>query len=183
MRFNMYSGNQNANMTEHEKCIQKYSAARTNLLAVLAFTLVNVAIISLGSTYYFLFSAQIPYFCAFNGRIGYEMYENASRYLITWIGISVITMVPYLLCWIFSKKSYKWMIGALCYFALDCVFLIISFDISVLLDVAFHAWVVYYLVIGVKYGKIWQDKYNFAPYEEPPINKIDPPTDYNGSLQ
>ena len=57
----------------------------------------------------------------------------------------------------FSKKHVGWMVGALTYFAMDCALLIIlcvmSGDfVSSLVDLLFHAWVMYYLISGVRSG-------------------------------
>ena len=70
---------------------------------------------------------------------------------------SIILLLPYLFCWLFSKKHPGWMVGALVYFAMDTALLlylcVASGDfVSFLLDLLFHAWVFYYLIIGVRSG-------------------------------
>ena len=71
--------------------------------------------------------------------------------------IAVITVILYVLCWYMSKKRYGWMIVALVMFILDTLAMAGMYlglgEISGILDVVIHAWVLYYLIIGVKYGK------------------------------
>ena len=44
------------------------------------------------------------------------------------------------------------MIAALVLFSLDSVWLLLNFHISLILDILFHAYVLYYLIMGVRYG-------------------------------
>lgn len=66
--------------------------------------------------------------------------------------IAVLLLVPYLLCWIFSKNHYGWMIAALVLFSLDTLWLLLNFDIGFLLDILFHGYVLFYLIMGVRNG-------------------------------
>ena len=53
------------------------------------------------------------------------------------------------------------MIAALVYFAFDCIFLLLNFSVDFIVDIIFHILVMYYLIIGVKYGKLLKKKYDF----------------------
>lgn len=135
-----------------EKAMSKYTAARSNLLAVTAFTAINIILAVVNANLYMLFSAEVPYVFAITGISLYaEGYSIGV--LIGFVIVSLILTVPYLLCWYFSKKNYGWMIAALVYFSIDCVLTLAFFDLSMIIDALFHAWVLYYLIIGVKYGK------------------------------
>ncbi len=134
----------------------KYKNSRMNLLAVVAFTAVNVALALAGSDVYFLFSDYLAYLLSLYGRIYYEMTE-AGGYLVIGGVMAALVLVPYLLCFFFSKKRRGWMIAALVLFSIDVVILVLDsiayFEISMLLDYAFHIWIIVYLAIGVKHGK------------------------------
>ena len=138
----------------------KYGIARSNLLLVILFTLINSVISFAHGNFYFLFSASIPYYVAsFSAAwayspedIGLEPAANPTAILVIGAVIAAVLLVPYLLCWIFSKKHYGWMIAALVLFSLDSVWLLLNFHISLILDILFHAYVLYYLIMGVRYG-------------------------------
>lgn len=143
----------------------KVSIARNNLLLVIIFTVINIILAACNSGSYFLFSAFIPYFSAYIGaaiyhypeematEIGTEITpEIATVCLVIGIVIAVLLLVPYLLCWIFSKRHYGWMIAALALFSLDSIWLLINFNVYYIMDILFHAYVIYYLIMGVRNG-------------------------------
>ncbi len=146
-----------------EKALMKCRVARSNLLLLIAFTALNIVLSAIttamdpsGGGVYLLFSATVPYLVS---QIGFLLYAETAKLLllIAFVLVGVLLTVPYLVCWKFSDKHYGWMIGALVYFALDCVFLLFFFDTGLILDIIMHAWVMYYLIIGVKYGKQLDD--------------------------
>ena len=128
----------------------KYETARKNLLLMLALTVINVILLVVGSSSMLLFSATVPYYAAVFSTVFVYPYSAVC------IGVTAGSIILYLLCWIFSKKHYGWMITALVLFVLDTLALIgiyvIFQDFSGILDVIIHIWVLYYLIIGVKYG-------------------------------
>ena len=140
------------NLSTKEVAEQRYTAARNNLLMMLIFTVINIVLFVSGSNTMFLFSATVPYCAAIYGMVLSEI----PIFLIMGMSIAVIVLVAYLLCWIFSKKHYGWMIGALVLFALDLVGLGYMYLTSSggldLIDTLFHLWVLYYLISGVYYG-------------------------------
>lgn len=131
----------------------KYNTARVNLLLVIAMSVINIIFIAAQTGTYFLFSASIPVVVT---DLGVYLYAETgvTASLIIFAVIALALTLPYLLCWIFSKKHFAWMIAALVYFCLDTVCMLYLFlgDLSAILDVVFHAWILYYLIIGVKYG-------------------------------
>lgn len=147
---------QRPNIAQHAIAQSKYASARANLLMVVALTAINLIFSAAQTDIYFLFAADLPLFVINFGQALFAE-TNFMPLLIAFVLIGILLSVPYLICWHFSKKHYGWMIGALIYFAFDCAFLLLvfllSFDVSLLIDIAFHAWVLFYLISGVKYGK------------------------------
>jgi hypothetical protein len=134
----------------------KYNVARANLLAVLGFSAANTLLMAFGSNMYLLFSAWIPLYLTALGKAASAEPQVAFLFPIL-VAASMILLLPYLFCWIFSKKKVGWMVGALVYFSMDTLLLILlcvmSGDfLSMILDLLFHAWVLYYLIIGVRSG-------------------------------
>ena len=131
--------------------LQQFAGARTNLLLMLALTAINLVLLATGSDYMMLFSATIPYL-----SVAFGLYNEMTVLLVAGIAIAAVSMIAYLLCWIFSKKHYGWMIAALVLFALDTICLVGFYfyagDFSGILDLLIHVLVLYYLILGVKSG-------------------------------
>ena len=130
----------------------KYKVARGNLLLMLAFTLLNIVLLFTGSNTMMLFSATVPYYAAI---LGWASEDQV--FLTVNLVIAGICLLAYLLCWIFSKKHYGWMIAALVMFIMDTlalvgIYLMIE-DFSGIMDLLIHAWVLYYLFLGVINGR------------------------------
>jgi hypothetical protein len=122
---------------------------------VTAFTLLNIILAATNADIYMLFTAEIPYFLT---AVGLQVMNETglTSVFVLLLIIAIILTIPYLIFWIFSKKHYGWMIAALVYFSLDCAmllyFTVLSFDPSLILDIVFHVWVLYYLIMGTRYG-------------------------------
>jgi len=142
---------------------QQYLVARRNLLLMLILTVVNVALYFTGSETMMLFSATVPFY----GVVFADIYWMYSAVVAVGYGLAAVCLVAYLACWFFSKKRYEWMIGALVLFIIDTIAMIGLYigvgEVSGVLDVLIHAWVLYYLFIGVKYGRELKN----APVEGP----------------
>ena len=95
----------------------KFTSARYNLLLVVGMTLINIVMLFLGGSSYFLFSATIPYSLSidaayYTGRLPDEYYldwpESAAflsdGYLVVMLGIALAILAVYLCCFLFSKK-------------------------------------------------------------------------------
>ncbi len=138
-------------LNEREVALKQLSVARGNLLLMIILTVINIILAAVGSDTMLLFSATVPYYVATIGILS-EIGILAG----TGLGIAAVILIIYLLCWIFSKKHYGWMIAALVLFILDTLAMIGIYmlygDASGVLDIVIHAWVLYYLVIGVRYG-------------------------------
>ena len=123
-----------------------------NLLLMMALTVVNIVLFFAGSESMMLFSASIPYFAVIFGAT----IEIPVLAIICYV-IAGLTVVGYLLCWLLSKKRYGWLIPALVLFIFDTLamggmYLWVG-DFSGILDVLMHAWVLYYLIVGISSGK------------------------------
>ncbi len=133
-----------------ELATQKYKEARTNLYMMIVLTAINIVLLFVEADYMLLFSATVPYF--FVG-LGLE-FIGSSAYILIMIGI--VILLVYLAMAIFSKNHYGFMIVALVLFAFDTLFMLgtlfITGDFSGLIDILVHIWVLYYLIMGVRYG-------------------------------
>lgn len=142
---------QQAATSQRQVAEQKYKTARVNLLIMIAFTLLNIVMLFLGSESMLLFSATVPFYVA---RIGY--YSALDIILIPCLIFAGICLLIYFICWVLSKSHYGWMIAALVLFSIDTLALVgISLalsDFSGILDIVFHVWVLYYLGLGIKNG-------------------------------
>ncbi len=131
--------------------MQKYASARSNLLLMVALTAINVILLALGSEMMMLFSATVPYIAVVFGIAG-----ETSASLIVGIGVAVVILTMYGACWLLSKKHYGFMVAAMVLFILDTISMAFLYlfagEVSGILDVIFHVWVLYYLIIGVKNG-------------------------------
>ena len=90
------------------------------------------------------------------------------------VAIGIALLVPCLLCWLFSKKKMGWMIAALVYFVFDTAFLLLFAlllgMLTSIIDIVFHAWIIYYMIVGVKAGIALK---TLPEDEEPELASID----------
>lgn len=152
--------------SEREMCEQKYKNARTNLLIVVAFTAINILLLIANTDTYFLFSAFIPYFITTLGMLvcgrfpdeyytgdfaGMEFIDDSVFFVLLIISIAIILV--YLLAWFMSSKNRSgWLVFMLVLFIFDTLGMLVINGISVqsIIDILFHIWVIYYLIVGIK---------------------------------
>lgn len=147
----------------------KYNSARINLLLVIALTVLNIVLLFLEADYYLLFSASIPYYFTlfamlFCGKFPVEYYGGEAEYkaleaegfwpestLTIALVISVVIVVLYLVCFLFSKNlKYGWLVFALVLFVADTIGLFLLADLTTsIIDLVFHAWILIILVVGI----------------------------------
>lgn len=148
----------------------QYRSARGSLLTIVLLSVINVfSMIFSGS--YFLFSAYLPQLFIYMG-LDLAAESGDSLFLIVAGVFAVIVVVPYLLCWIFSKKHVGWMIGALCMFSLDSVLFLFDFvaflqagDFTMIIDLLIRVWAIVSLILGVKHGLAAKKEAENAPLE------------------
>lgn len=142
---------QNVTMSPRAAVEKKYAIARHNLLLMMILTVVNIILYIAGSDTMMLFSATVPYLAA---GIGIE--SQYGPMLAVGMIIAVICLALYLLCWIFSKKHFAWMITAAVMFGLDTLAMaglyLLMGEVSGILDAVIHVWVMYYLIMGAVNG-------------------------------
>ena len=143
---------------------EKFNAARANLLVMIGFTLLNVILALTGTSTMMLFSATFPYVMAVVATIADIPVLQGIL-----LGVAIVAIVPFFLCWIFSKRRYGWLIAALVMFSLDTLFMLGFYlraeEWSGILDVVFHIWIIIYLAQGIKYGY----RLKTMPPEETPM--------------
>ncbi len=152
----MFPNNIDKNSREYLQ--RRLSGARTNLLLVIAFTVINLVLLLTDSGRYFLFSASVPYELTFLGAVINYQETGAimGTYTYTALVISAVILAVYLLSWLFSKKRTGWYIVALVMFSLDTLVLILlNLDIlsECILDIILHAYVIFDLVQAILAGK------------------------------
>lgn len=126
---------------------KKYGQSRSNLLLIIIFTIINIALLFTNSNTMFLFSITIPYWAA---AFAYYL-DITSLYIV-----AGAVLLAYVVFWFFSKKHYGWFIPALIFFILDTVYLgYVTIDLgesSNIIDILVHIWVLYYLGTGIYFG-------------------------------
>ncbi len=148
---------------------KRYNSSRANLLLVVVLTAINLIILATGGDSYFLFSASVPYIItatmmALCGMFPPEFYVDwdmsegffDQSFFYVALVISVIIVVFYLLCWIFSGKNRGgWLTVALVAFIIDTIamFLYYGFDLTMIVDIALHIYVVGSLISGLSAHK------------------------------
>ncbi|MBO5270945.1 MAG: hypothetical protein J6B77_09170 [Clostridia bacterium] len=178
---------------------RQYASSRANLLLAVIFTLINLVMLVLGTGTYFLFSIFIPYYLANTGwylcgKCPADWYEDAepfeffdTSFLVVMLVIAFVMLAFYGLAWGLSKKRVGWLIAALVFFIIDTVLMLVIYldaglDFSVIIDILFHAWVLYYLIQGIRAHIKLKD----LPPDEEPIEEFGAPegegTDENASF-
>lgn len=161
-------GNNTSPLSPRAQLEAKYNSSRLNLLLVVLFTVINVALLLTAQGTYFLFSASIPYYLVMMGmflcgKLPAEFYDPAYEYTfmdssiyVMMTVIAVLIVLLYVVCFLLSgKQRTGWLIVATVLFAIDTVgmLLIYGINLQMLMDLLFHAWVMYYLIVGVIAGR------------------------------
>jgi len=159
----------------------KFKKARGNLLTVLVLTVLNLLLAAFNVGINFPFSATAPQIIFEFGRSFAEEFQN-NLFLGGFLVIAFIVIGLYFMCWIFSKRWRAFMLVALIFFSIDSLVLAallstVEFEISYLLDVAFHGWVMLYLSSGAvawaKLRGVSADEWNAALQETAAATTID----------
>jgi len=121
-----------------------FNRSRNNLLAVIAFTLINLILLALDLDLQFLFSAFVPYML-------FWLFYDIS--MTIGLGIAVAALSVYLLCYFLSKRYRVFIFIALILFLLDFLLLIgmmllLGSFAEFIFDLLFHTWISFYLITG-----------------------------------
>jgi len=137
-----------------EKLEKKFSISRNNLLAVIAFTAINIVLVLTNSDWYFLFSASIPIFVLFLGS-EFINFAGDISFAAQGIAASFISLSIYGIIWGITKKHKAWIIAALVYFSIDIflslyllVTVIDEFEAVTIVELAFRGLIMFYLISG-----------------------------------
>lgn len=162
--------NNNKREVTPEHLLKQLAGARSSLLLVLVFTVVNLVMLLTDAGRYFLFSASVPYYLtAFGVGMDYGMgYTGIGPMTMVGLGISAATLVLYLLCWLLSKKRPGWLVVALVAFTLDTLALLgLSLALDMLtgniMDFIFHAVLIWELFQGISANKKLKKMIEEAP--------------------
>lgn len=135
----------------------KYLNARYWLLLVLITSVLTVITVILNQTYFIISSYVTQILMSVGLNIYAETGEMAA--LIIMAVISIVFLVPYLLCCIFSKKHVGWMIAGLVIYGLDSllfwgdfVAMLMYGEFGSIIDCVFRIFVIINLILAVKYG-------------------------------
>jgi len=154
--FNQENHNENQSGMNHEvikKLAVSFARSRSNLLLMVAFTVLNLFLSISGADFHMLFSATLPTVIYNSHRIfpGFTTLDMGD----TGIVIAFAILFFYCLCWLLSKRHRVFIVIAFAFFAIDTlIFLYIVFiwfgmpDAGWLIDMVFQAWVMFYLVAG-----------------------------------
>ncbi|MBQ2812785.1 MAG: helix-turn-helix domain-containing protein [Clostridia bacterium] len=139
----------------------KYFNSISNLLLVVAFSVVNIILLLLNSGSYFLFSAFIPYLAVDSamflcGLYPEEYYYDVpdivfqdKPYFYVMLAVAFAMLGVYLLCWYLArKKKVGALVFALVFFVLDTAAMLLMTELSII-DMLIHIWVISYLIIGL----------------------------------
>jgi len=135
----------------------RFSRARSNLLLVIAFTVVNLMLVLVNADLFFLFSATVPTIILV---IAMDLaIDFGNTVLLVGIAIAFACVLVYGASWLFSKKKRGFILLALIFFIIDTLaftgIVIIDmlfsgdiFNVSFLIQVGFVIWILYYLITG-----------------------------------
>ena len=155
---------QNTDFTPRQRLENKYNGTKGNLLLVVVFTVINLVLLITNANTYFLFSAYVPYaildlamfFCGkypaeYYAELGEMPFLNSTVFYIV-IAVAFVIVLLYFVSWLFIKKGKNgWLVFSLVFFSFDTavMFLLNGIDTSMIMDILFHAWVIYSLAQGI----------------------------------
>jgi len=141
-----------------KKYAVKFNRARGVLLAVVAFTAINLLLEVIGADFYMLYSASIPQI------IFYIVADDFGAPLFGFL-LALIFTSSYLVCWALAKRWRVFVLIALIFFLIDTLilFAVASFAgdlVSFLIDIAVCVWIIVSLSIGTH---AWAKLINVTP--------------------
>ena len=152
-------------MPEREKHMKRIQSGRMNLLLMLALTAANIVLMLIEADFNFPFSAFVPQAAILFAQ-EFLFYSLTVEAFLCYI-IAAVIVALFLLSWVLSKNRLGWLWLGLILFLTDTgvllYFSISDFDASGIIDLLFHAWVLFYLIRGA----ISVQKYKDLPAEAP----------------
>ena len=144
-------------LTESERFEVKFTSGRVNLLAFLLVAVANIVFLVLGKSYLVPFFAAVPYYAVAYGYMpGYLSVTGGWMVAMAFLAVGII-------CWVRAKDDWRWLLGGFALITFDTIamFWLISQSLAISFwpDIIFHAWMMYYLSTGVRYGRKLEHKY------------------------
>lgn len=168
----------NVQLSQREELEYKFKASRSNLLFAVIVTAINLLLLLVGANFYFLFSITTPYLLVSLGMVLCGLYPEELNYeeltdvlplensvFVVLLIIALLLLSFYFIAWLFSaKRKTSLLVVALVLFLGDTLLALLFYGISFdsLIEMLFHAWIIYYLVSGI----IASYKLNRLPPEE-----------------
>ena len=154
--------NDQNSLTKKTRLYSQMRGAISSLLVIVICTAINLVLLVSNSESYFLFSAYIPYYVTslamyLCGMYPADYYMPGDVFLPGGVfagalGFAVAFLCVFLLAYFFCKKEKTgWLLASIVLFVLDTValVLIVGFEISMIVDYAFHAWALISLILGI----------------------------------
>lgn len=141
-------------MSTREALLRRIQISRGNLILMVVFTVVNIVSYWFEFGFLFPFSAFLP-FTIFDFGYYFSAELSDPNLFIIAIAIASFIVLVYLLGYFLSKKKPGWLTFMLVMYIFDTVVMIYLFTVvfvfngSMILDILFHVWVLYYLINGV----------------------------------
>ncbi|MCL2753470.1 MAG: hypothetical protein FWE44_04900 [Defluviitaleaceae bacterium] len=164
-------------MKTREQLEKAYTAARGTMIAVFAFTCINIVLQITNAELFFLFSASLPQLALFLDAT-VDLWTREYTFTALGIALAFVAALPYIVFWFASSKSKVWILAALIYFAIDLIVLIVlvvmaggfgEFDVFLIIELVFLAWILISLAMGTK---AWLDLKKMPPTDQPPQNHL-----------
>jgi len=139
----------NVNISQYST---NFSRARSNLILVIVFTLINLVLSVMELNYYLLFSATVPQIAVWWGPVfAAELHIEAFKMI--GLVIAFVVLGLYFICWALSKKVRSFILVATILFVIDTIVLLWvafvgEFDTTFLIDIAFHCLILFFLISG-----------------------------------
>jgi hypothetical protein len=146
---------------------RNFSQGRMSLMVILALTAVNIAMVMLESDRYFVCSISIPYMLCYLGQME-AVIDGFEFQLPTCMAVSVVILGVFLAIWLLSKKRPGLLYAALILFFVDTAalfWLCVESDTlgESVVDLLFHAWVLWELFQGARCGTKLDQQIETAP--------------------
>ena len=143
-------------MDSREKLERNLSNGRSFLAMVLILTVVNIAMVLLGTDTYFLISVYVPYMLCYLGHNGYAIGDFEISFPAA-MAATVVILGVLVAIWYLSRKRPSLLYGAMVIFLVDTLALVkLAVDADVLaesvVDLLFHGLVLWQLFQGARCG-------------------------------
>lgn len=147
------------------------TSGRSNLLLMLVLSAVNMVLLLVNASINFPFSAFFPQFAVIMGSSLADG-TGVSALTIAGVVLGILSILLYLVCYFLAKKQTGGMVAALVLFSLDTAlmlyFALSAFEVSFLIDIAFHVWVLFSFASAlVAAGKLKRMPVEATPYYTP----------------